>query len=229
MALDFQLELDDALPTPAQTKTLLFHPQWQAQAPRAATPQATSFAERWAVLCEVGEHNDLPGQVLRLRTSETELAERYSAYAEQLRQWLQGMLHAKPTGAVLLQLVVPNEGQGALLQGLGGLLRSAEQENPKLKSQVLAVEAGVGTQELHDRLQHQSRGLAPAVRYEQGIAHVIALEEVSAAPAQAPWRDDGVYLITGGAGGLGLIFAQAIATRAKRVTLILTGRPAPSE
>ena len=39
-----------------------------------------------------------------------------------------------------------------------------------------------------------------------------------------PWKEGGVYLITGGAGGLGIIFAQEIATKAKGVTLVLTGR-----
>ena len=39
-----------------------------------------------------------------------------------------------------------------------------------------------------------------------------------------PWKDQGVYLITGGAGGLGLLFAREIAQQAKRVVLVLTGR-----
>ena len=39
-----------------------------------------------------------------------------------------------------------------------------------------------------------------------------------------PWRDGGVYLITGGAGGLGLIFAEEIARGAKDAVMVLTGR-----
>lgn len=39
-----------------------------------------------------------------------------------------------------------------------------------------------------------------------------------------PWKDRGVYLITGGAKGLGLIFAKDIARQAKEATLILSGR-----
>ena len=49
------------------------------------------------------------------------------------------------------------------------------------------------------------------------------------AAAALPWRDGGVYLITGGAGGLGLLFAEAIAKQARDTTLILTGRSALSE
>ena len=44
-----------------------------------------------------------------------------------------------------------------------------------------------------------------------------------------PWRDGGVYLITGGAGGLGLIFAEEIMQRAKDATVVLAGRSAPDE
>ncbi|KOS52444.1 SDR family NAD(P)-dependent oxidoreductase, partial [Bacillus amyloliquefaciens] len=39
-----------------------------------------------------------------------------------------------------------------------------------------------------------------------------------------PWKDEGVYLLTGGAGGIGLIFAEEIASRVKNAVLILTGR-----
>jgi polyketide synthase PksN len=42
-----------------------------------------------------------------------------------------------------------------------------------------------------------------------------------------PWKDGGVYLITGGAGGLGRIFAQEIAQQTKGARLILTGRSEP--
>ena len=42
--------------------------------------------------------------------------------------------------------------------------------------------------------------------------------------APAPWKDGGVYLITGGLGKIGRIFALAMAKETKNATLILTGR-----
>ncbi|MFM9559448.1 hypothetical protein ACKI19_45325, partial [Streptomyces caniscabiei] len=52
----------------------------------------------------------------------------------------------------------------------------------------------------------------PEVRHHDGCRQVRRLTEVTAArPAAAPWREDGVYLITGGIGGLGLITARDIA------------------
>ena len=41
-----------------------------------------------------------------------------------------------------------------------------------------------------------------------------------------PWRDGGVYLITGGAGGLGLIVAQEIARSTSHAHIVLSGRSA---
>lgn len=51
----------------------------------------------------------------------------------------------------------------------------------------------------------------------------------SADTLHMPWRDEGVYLITGGAGSLGLLFAKEIANRTSRSTIVLTGRSVLSE
>ncbi|MEC0129350.1 beta-ketoacyl reductase, partial [Paenibacillus pabuli] len=52
----------------------------------------------------------------------------------------------------------------------------------------------------------------------------------SSFPLLSPWRDGGVYVITGGAGGLGRIWAREIAARTEGSTLMLTGRsPVMSE
>lgn len=45
-----------------------------------------------------------------------------------------------------------------------------------------------------------------------------------AATAAAPWRENGVYLITGGVGGLGRIVAHEIAASVGHATVVLTGR-----
>ena len=55
---------------------------------------------------------------------------------------------------------------------------------------------------------------------------VLAWEEVSVEtkPSQIVFKRDGVYLITGGLGGLGLVFANEILTRTRAARVILTGR-----
>ncbi|SDN37786.1 Ketoacyl-synthetase C-terminal extension, partial [Dendrosporobacter quercicolus] len=60
---------------------------------------------------------------------------------------------------------------------------------------------------------------------------VAGWSEVKTSPENVglPWKEQGVYLITGGAGGLGLIFAREITQRVKNATLILTGRSVLTE
>ncbi|HEY8357980.1 MAG TPA: amino acid adenylation domain-containing protein, partial [Ramlibacter sp.] len=63
------------------------------------------------------------------------------------------------------------------------------------------------------------------VRYRAGERQVLGWQETAAATdAPLPWRQGGLYLVTGGAGGLGLIFAREIVRHAGSVHLVLTGR-----
>jgi hypothetical protein len=61
-----------------------------------------------------------------------DLAARYTGYAQQLLELLRRIMASKPRQAVLVQLVVPSQGVGASMGGLLGLLKSAQQENPRL-------------------------------------------------------------------------------------------------
>ena len=82
------------------------------------------------------------------------------------------------------------------------------------------------------KLRENSRSPGDSrIRYQEGRRFVGGFSEVQAAPegVRIPWKDQGVYVITGGAGGLGLIFAEAITQKAKDATLILMGRSPLSE
>ena len=191
-------------------ETLLLAPRWQAQPLEGAAFKA---AERHVVLCEgIGAAFEGDERGLRLMSQAPSLSARYGDYAAQLLAKLQAVLASRPQGEVLLQLVVPSAGEGALLRGLGGMLSSAAQENPKLRGQLIGVEADLGSEALAALLQAEAGSGAGAVRYIGGERQELRLEEVACPAAAAlPWRDGGVYLITGGAGGLGLLFAEAIA------------------
>ncbi|MFZ7916636.1 SDR family NAD(P)-dependent oxidoreductase [Bacillus velezensis] len=62
------------------------------------------------------------------------------------------------------------------------------------------------------------------IRYKGEKRYVKAWEEMHPAGGGAVWKDEGVYLITGGAGSLGLMFAKEITGRVKHPKIILTGR-----
>ena len=93
----------------------------------------------WVLLC--GRTSEAQAQIrdsipaarcIVLQSQATDLATRYNDCATQLLGLVQDA-QANRAGRLLLQLVVPHEGEGALDAGLFGLLRSANQENEKLR------------------------------------------------------------------------------------------------
>src|SRR5207302_4858983 len=82
------------------------------------------------------------------------------------------------------------------------------------------------------RLQQEKGGrLEPLVRYQQEDRHVLSWTELAEVPLQTveTFRDAGVYLITGGLGALGVVFAKEILLRARGSRVVLTGRKALHE
>ncbi|UUM20780.1 SDR family NAD(P)-dependent oxidoreductase [Mycoavidus sp. SF9855] len=218
----------------AVPQVALLTPQWTVQA--TAQPVALpAYGAHRILFCEVGGDDSktvtelatvVPAaQCVRLTTTGT-LAQRYTTYAVQLLEWIQKEIAAHPGQTLLLQLVVPSEGEGAVLQGLGGLLRSAQQEYPRLACQVVAVEAKVSVPVLVQRLRAEAVSPTPVVRYVEGQREVWGLASWQGEQTALPWHDEGVYLITGGLGGLGQVFARAIAQQVRHPVLVLTGRRA---
>src|SRR5262249_30842931 len=229
---------------------LMLEPYWQERdiSEEAVAP---AYAHHLTILCELGPEWDGPQSGtgseptpavgtsadgrhrLHLQADEEHIAQRFHTYAVRVFEEIRRILASKPRGKVLMQLAVPNQGEGRLCVGLAGLLKTAALENPNLISQVLEVDEH--TADLPDILQANARcPFDQQICYRDGKRLVAAWREVETdlTPGRAsrlPWRDQGVYLITGGAGGLGLIFAEEIVQRARDVTVILAGRSAPNE
>lgn len=129
-----------------------------------------------------------------------------------------------------------------LLAGLDGLLKTACLEHPGLSARCLLLEVehpGPLPVALLASLQASLAETVPAGRSRlqrqlaSGEHQELQWQELAddAAPADAlaartGWKEGGVYLITGGAGGLGLLFARAIAEGCREATLLLIGRSA---
>ncbi|ODP28425.1 Polyketide synthase [Paenibacillus nuruki] len=128
---------------------------------------------------------------------------------------------------ILLQLIVPNKGKYHTLLGLAATLQTAQQEYSKFKTQCIQV----GLQEtainvLHKIKDNQNESVS-IVRYDNQIRYIRdwnKWEPTLSEESQLPWKDQGHYLITGGLGGLGYIFAQEIIQQTNQVTLIIVGR-----
>ncbi len=137
----------------------------------------------------------------------------------------QALMQYKLDTAVQLLYVHPSKPEHEAIRGFINALRL---EHSKLLCKAVEVEADgileAVTAELHARTQD-----AVAVRYEGQERFIKKLKafELEEMAGAASIRENGVYLITGGAGGLGLVFAEYLAKEHK-AKLILTGRSALS-
>ncbi|HEU4534582.1 MAG TPA: SDR family NAD(P)-dependent oxidoreductase, partial [Polyangiaceae bacterium] len=214
---------------------LLLRPEWQERgAPEAA---GLRYARHCVALCDPPEATrraveaGLPeASVFALRSAGGSVEERFGACAEELLRTVKEVLQAPPAGPTFLQLVVSPGDLGAFYPALTGLLKSANRENPSLLWQLVELDADAQARD-PARLLRQN-GAAPRdrhVRYEGGRRYVASWAEFESAGGEVPWRRGGVYLITGGAGGLGPIFARDILRRSGGAQVVLVGRRAPGE
>jgi polyketide synthase PksN len=136
---------------------------------------------------------------------------------------LLGIVQAMARERARLQVLV-HYGEDEQLSALAALLRTVHRETPAIAAQLIEVAAGASTEDLAAILAENANDEAE-VRYDGGGRTVTRWREIAAPQrSQSPWRDHGVYLITGGAGGLGKLWAEAIAEKVDGARIILAGR-----
>lgn len=215
-----------------ETELMLLKPHWEIQAVGEQEP--LSYTKHLVMLVELdaGYRDQVAAQLTSARcvqlnaSAELDIAERFHCYAEQALLEIKTMLSEKPKGNVLIQIVVPSDGERSLFAGLAGLLKTVRLEHPKCYGQLIEMDEIV-LSELVRKLRDESRNpMEQVVRYMNNERRIVSWREleVSRDEIRIPWKDQGVYLLTGGAGSLGLIFAREIVSQVSNVTLILTGR-----
>jgi len=159
-----------------------------------------------------------------VRASDDGIAERFTATALECFRVVRAILDDK--GKARVHIVVPAEGGSTPFFGLSGLLKTAALEHPQLMGQLLIVDDDVTSESLAARLRVESAQTAdPVVRYEGDTRQRLSWEEpVDAGVGTGAFKEGGVYLITGGLGGLGKLFATEILTQTRRARIVLTGR-----
>jgi polyketide synthase PksN len=157
-------------------------------------PDADAGAEeagaQWVVLCDEAarHHEELqtlqPGlRCVAFDGEAGDVARRFGNHAGMLLELIQEILEGKPRGSVLLQVVIPSEGEGWLLSGLSGLMKTAQMESPKLIPQLIGVESGDTAATLLQKLRQNSHRRTDAVvRYQSGTRFVARFSELAAAP-----------------------------------------------
>jgi len=215
--------------TSIAAQTLIFEPGWKEQPIQDKITHA--YAQRVVLLCERGtiykeniESSMLGVRCLTLQAEHKEIDKRFQSYAVQVFAEIKTILQSKPKGHVLVQIVISFQGEQELFAGLAGLLRTAQLENPKFIGQL--IEVGEDSSRIVEILTENSQSpVDRQIRYSGEKRLVYFWNEIPIIKqTNLPWKDHGIYLITGGAGGLGQIFAREIAHKVKDATLILTGR-----
>jgi acyl transferase domain-containing protein/acyl carrier protein/thioesterase domain-containing protein len=116
---------------------------------------------------------------------------------------------------------------------ISGLLKTTVLETSKIKTKILGVDnlSFDDLPVLVDILEAEQSKSSSEVRYSKGNRETKALSAISIPEGDKDSvgiKEDGVYLITGGFGGLGQIFSTHI-NRTKNTKIILAGRSALSE
>ena len=229
-ALNKSDSAEDVRKKQAEDVVLLLAPEWKER-PVSAGPPFTPYKQRLVILCEPDNIGDrylqeqLPdASFMTLQGAQENIGQRYQSYTRRIFEEIRAILKDRPMGKALVQIVVFEKEAASLFAGLSGLLRTAGLENPNFSGQLIRVSSGEG---LAGKLQENAlQDTNQQVRYAGGKRYVQGWKEIIDNDSNnvTPWKDNGVYLISGGTGGLGALFAKEIASGVKSPSLILLGR-----
>ncbi|WP_125779506.1 non-ribosomal peptide synthetase [Pseudoalteromonas rubra] len=211
-------KLTQANPQPAPTaitEDSLLHliPQWQ---PLDVASQASWSGKRQVIT--LAPHNDMPDAIV-LQHASGDTAQRIEALTIALIAHIKQL--ASTTEPLLIQLLVPaNE---PLLMALAGVLKTAALEHHLLSVQL--IQSDTAAQSAAHLVQASQYTQHKVLRFTQDQCEVQTLTpQHSDVPALMPWKENGLYLITGGLGQLGQCFAKEILTKTRHAQVIITGR-----
>lgn len=221
-------------PVNLSSELLLFNSYWQQQT--AEQVSQADLLKKLALIYNPEEikqetladiKHKLSGLEIFLLPVSNENVHPYESAVENLYGSIQSVFHSKPKGEFLFQCVVIGSKYFHGFEGLSGLLLTAQREKPNLKAQLLLLEDKTDAESIIEIVRINASHRDEIVRYRDNTREVLRWNlESTANPVSVnlPWRDKGVYLITGGGGGLGLIFAEEICRQADSPVVILTGR-----
>ncbi|HEU5133666.1 MAG TPA: SDR family NAD(P)-dependent oxidoreductase [Steroidobacteraceae bacterium] len=216
------------------TSVLMASPVWEECAAENIRQAPAGEVQRHVLLCELRDVDAaqlealLPGShCISLRTApQKNIAERFSDYAVACFEKIQALLRDKPAGKIVVQLVIADDPECVVFAGLAALLKTAALEHPSLSGQCVLVSARARPAELAAMLEGNVPTASEALtRQAQGVRQVMRWQEAPAGErAAVAFKDHGVYLVTGGLGGLGAKFAREILVQTTHAKVVLVGR-----
>ncbi|MFF4739679.1 SDR family NAD(P)-dependent oxidoreductase [Streptomyces sp. NPDC001262] len=215
-------EADAAGAADSAVRTTLLTPRWAER-----RPVRTGVARRVVILCGglVSAQGAMEGvRCVSVESPGLRADSRFADVSRQVFDIIRDLVAEAHEGRTLVQVLTDEPVDLAL----GGLLRTAALEHPWLTGQVIFLEDGARSGEDVAAIAAENTAEDGLVRYRGGVRTVCTWDTAAPQPGGAgvPWRDGGVYLITGGAGGIGAVVARRIAQDVARPVLVLTGRSA---
>lgn len=186
----------------------------------------TSNSDYRQLLSELKKRELQPDRILHLwscRNSSVDLSQQLNFGFRSIFNLTRALMDQKADGEVRLLYVHP-KGQPSFA-AVSALSKTIRLENPRFLYRSLALDESGFSNEIENVLAEFQNGSDAEVCYQDKRRQVKGWSELKAGSDSqiATVKDGGVYLITGGAGGLGLIFAEYLARKAN-VRLVLTGR-----
>lgn len=219
-----------------ENPALLFVPHWSlAEAIRSPNINLNN-GRTIIVICDFNKdisrgYQQQLGDVetIVLESNFSKIWERYTCYSEQLIVLIQNILKQDQVNT-LLQLVVPLDGERLIFQGLSGLLRTVQLEHSRFRCQLIGLTDL--TRDLASILKREQSTDDALIRYVGGNRQIQVWREYQ--PRQTETfrkellKDNGVYLITGGTGGVALHVAENISASVNNPILYIVSRSALS-
>lgn len=164
-------------------------------------------------------------QVYEIKQPDIITEENIREIYKQIYSCTKTLFHQKIKENILLQVVYNQQENLNLLSGGIGFLRTLKKENPRIRVQLVELRGKRITSTLIRQIQALSED---KIMISQGEvrAETEAILYDSADDKEMPWESGGVYLVTGGMGGLGLIFTKEILKHTDKCNIILVGRSA---
>jgi amino acid adenylation domain-containing protein len=219
-------------------RTVLLGRHWQtSQAPS----QDAVAAHRLVVLCQdagdpvdcwAGLEDALSAQpglsCERWRAPEGDLVSRCEHFGWRLIETLKRVMASAGRDRKLIQVVVSGASDAGMLHGLSGILRTAQLEHPSVHGQWIELAPADDIAGWRRKLDDAAGSGEHAVRYRAEVRETEVVAEIPAEIAATrtvlPWKPAGVYVIVGGGGGLGVLFADEILRHAPDARIVLAGR-----
>ncbi|ARZ71657.1 polyketide synthase [Streptomyces albireticuli] len=218
------------------TGTVLLVPAWTPAPLVTGGADERPYAHRVVILCGAlaqarpDVERRVPGVgCVTVTTTARRLDSRFTDLSRQVFEAFREVIAEERDGTTLVQVVTPSGGDDTVGTALAGLLRTLTLEHPRIAGQVIGLDGTPTGDAVAALVAENARraGEDTVVRYRDGERAV--RDWTPAAPrtggaADTPWRAGGVYLITGGAGGIGAVVARRIARDVARPVLVLVGR-----